>query len=162
MFYSKSTGGFYDTAIHGDNIPSDAVEITTEEHAALLDAQSQGKRIEADASGFPVAVEHVPTADELAAQKTTVLAQVRQLRETALDRLGGLAGRADRAGDPATAAACDAAAVALLTITDAASVIAATDGPSTQAALTVEWRTIAATLVASAPSAVSVFVGLGL
>ena len=27
MFYSKSTGGFYDTAIHGDNIPADAVEI---------------------------------------------------------------------------------------------------------------------------------------
>lgn len=162
MFYSKSTGGFYDINIHGNNIPADAVEITPECHASLLAAQSIGQRIEADATGFPVAVEHVPTADELTAQKTAALAQARQLREIALDRLGGLAGRADRAGDPATAAACDAAAVALLTITDVSSVIAATDGPSTQAALTIEWRNIAATLAASAPSAVSVFVGLGL
>lgn len=54
MFYSKSTGGFYDAAIHGDSIPSDAVEISTEEHAALLEGQSQGKRIVADADGFPV------------------------------------------------------------------------------------------------------------
>ena len=54
MFYSKSTGGFYDSAIHGDNIPADAVEITTEEHAALLEGQGQGKRIAADADGRPV------------------------------------------------------------------------------------------------------------
>lgn len=54
MFYSKSTGGFYDAAIHGDNIPADAVEITTEDHAALLDGQSNGKIIAADANGRPV------------------------------------------------------------------------------------------------------------
>ena len=54
MFYAKSTGGFYDTAIHGDNIPADAVEITTEEHAALLAGQGHGKIITADADGKPV------------------------------------------------------------------------------------------------------------
>ena len=32
MFYSKSTGGFYDAEIHGNNIPSDAVEITKEKY----------------------------------------------------------------------------------------------------------------------------------
>lgn len=53
MFYSKQTGGFYDTAIHGDSIPSDAVEITVEQHAALLAGQSTGKRIVADANGHP-------------------------------------------------------------------------------------------------------------
>jgi hypothetical protein len=51
MFYSKSTGGFYSREIHGDNIPADAVEITTEEHAALLEGQSQGKLIAADGDG---------------------------------------------------------------------------------------------------------------
>lgn len=66
MFYSQSAGGFYSAEIHGDNIPSDAVEITIEEHAALLDAQAQGKRIEADVHGKPVAVVHLPTPDELA------------------------------------------------------------------------------------------------
>lgn len=28
MFYSAETGGFYDNAIHGDNIPPGAVEIS--------------------------------------------------------------------------------------------------------------------------------------
>ena len=57
MFYAKSTGGFYDAAIHGENIPADAVEITTEEHSALLSAQSTGKLIQADQDGRPVAVD---------------------------------------------------------------------------------------------------------
>lgn len=54
MFFSATTNGFYDPAIHGDNIPSDAVEITTERHQELIEGQSQGKRIVADANGFPV------------------------------------------------------------------------------------------------------------
>lgn len=57
MFYAQSTCGFYDTAIHGDNIPNDAVEITAEEHQALIDGQSQGKMIQADANGRPVLVD---------------------------------------------------------------------------------------------------------
>jgi hypothetical protein len=54
MFYSPSQNGFYDPAIHGDNIPADAVEITREQHAALIEGQSQGKVIAADADGQPV------------------------------------------------------------------------------------------------------------
>jgi hypothetical protein len=54
MFYSAQTRGFYDPAIHGDNIPADAVEITAEQHAALLEGQSQGKVIAADANGHPI------------------------------------------------------------------------------------------------------------
>lgn len=68
MFYSKSTNGFYDTAIHGNNIPEDAVEITAEEHAALINGQSQGKRIVADEAGHPVLADPPPpTDDDLAA-----------------------------------------------------------------------------------------------
>lgn len=48
-------------------IPADAVEITEAEHAALLDAQSQGKRIEVDANGMPVAVD--PPLDSIKAAK---------------------------------------------------------------------------------------------
>ena len=66
MFYSKTTGGFYATAIHGDNIPPDAVEITANEHADLLAAQSTGKVIQADQNGKPVAVDPPkPTADDI-------------------------------------------------------------------------------------------------
>src|SRR5574340_1390039 len=54
-------------------IPADAVEITEAEHAALLDAQSTGKRIEADAGGRPVAVDYVPTLAEAKSAKTAAI-----------------------------------------------------------------------------------------
>ena len=67
MFYAQSTGGFYDTAIHGDNIPADAVEITKEQHAALLEGQSQGKVISADKNGKPSLKDPPPpTTEQLA------------------------------------------------------------------------------------------------
>lgn len=66
MFYSKSTGGFYTSEIHGDNIPDDAVEITEAEHAALLEWQSQGKVIVADESGRPILQDPPPpTAEQI-------------------------------------------------------------------------------------------------
>lgn len=76
MFYSKSTGGFYDRAIHGDNIPADAVEITVEEHQALFEGQSQGKLIQADANGRPVLVDPPPpTPEQIIAQYTAGVQQ---------------------------------------------------------------------------------------
>ena len=60
MFYAKSTGGFYAREIHGDNIPGDAVEITEAEHAALIEGQSQGKCIVADANGHPILQDPAP------------------------------------------------------------------------------------------------------
>ena len=67
MFYAQSTGGFYDTAIHGDNMPDDAVEISTEQHAALLQGQSEGKVIAADENGYPILQDPpTPTTDQMA------------------------------------------------------------------------------------------------
>ena len=54
MFYSASTSGFYVTEIHGDNMPADVVEITDEQHSALMSGQAAGKVIVADAQGRPV------------------------------------------------------------------------------------------------------------
>ena len=82
MFYSKTTGGFYDRAIHGDKIAADAVEITSDEHAALLTAQSIGKRIEADANGYPVAVDPPPPTD---AELATAIRAERDTRITSSD-----------------------------------------------------------------------------
>lgn len=67
MLYSKTTGGFYSREIHGDNIPADAIEITSEEHAALMQGQSQGKRITHDADGFPILID--PHEDVLTYQE---------------------------------------------------------------------------------------------
>lgn len=48
-------------------IPADAVEITDEQHKALLNAQSTGKIIKADKKGFPIAIDPpAPTDEELA------------------------------------------------------------------------------------------------
>lgn len=52
--FSPSTGGFYLPAIHGAAIPPDAVEITGEEHAALLAGQASGKEIVPGEDGQPV------------------------------------------------------------------------------------------------------------
>lgn len=59
LFYSASTRGFYDDAIH-TTLPADAKPITEQARANLLAAQSAGKVIEADADGFPVAVDPPP------------------------------------------------------------------------------------------------------
>lgn len=45
MFYSKTTGSFYTTAIHGNNMPADVVAISQSTHAALMQGQSEGKAI---------------------------------------------------------------------------------------------------------------------
>lgn len=72
LFYSANTGGFYDTAIHGNNIPADAVEITADEHQALIEGQSSGKVIVADDAGRPVLADTpAPTAAELLAAKNS-------------------------------------------------------------------------------------------
>jgi len=66
MYYSKSTNGFYSHEIHGDSIPSDAVEITADYHAALLAGQSSGKVIDWDDYGYPfLAYPPPPSPDTL-------------------------------------------------------------------------------------------------
>jgi hypothetical protein len=67
MHYAKSTGGFYAAEIHGENIPGDAVEITAEQHAALLEGQASGKIIASDSDGNPVLNDpQEPTPEQLA------------------------------------------------------------------------------------------------
>lgn len=63
MFYSKSHGGFYDSWIHGDDVPSDAVEITDQKYRELLDGQAAGKIIRSDETGYPILVETPARSD---------------------------------------------------------------------------------------------------
>lgn len=72
MYYSKNTGGFYDTEIHGANMPDDVVEISADEHAMLLRGQSNGQIIAANGNGFPTLADMPePTTGELLAQCKT-------------------------------------------------------------------------------------------
>lgn len=52
MYYSKLTGGFYSTELHGNDMPADVVEISDEQYANLV-----GKNIVADENGYPIAID---------------------------------------------------------------------------------------------------------
>ena len=59
-YYSKSTGGFYDSTIHS-GWPDDVIEISATQHAALLAGQSAGQVIIPDKEGKPVLAEPAPS-----------------------------------------------------------------------------------------------------
>ena len=59
LYYSQSSGGFYDSDIHS-RLPEDAVEISPEQHAALLAGQSNGQVIMPNKAGQPVLAEQPP------------------------------------------------------------------------------------------------------
>lgn len=82
FFYSKSTGGFYIRDIHGDNIPEDSVEITAEQHAALLDGQSQGKIISADENGYPILIDPPPLTAEQIQEAVTAARAAAYVKES--------------------------------------------------------------------------------
>lgn len=82
MFYSKSTGGFYSNEIHGDKIPEDAIEITHEYHAALLEGQSQGKIISADENGYPILINPPPLTAEQIQEAVTAARAAAYVKES--------------------------------------------------------------------------------
>lgn len=66
IYFSPSTAGFYESSLHGDSIPQDAVEISPAYHIELLIGQSEGKRITADQSGRPILQDPPPpTAEQI-------------------------------------------------------------------------------------------------
>lgn len=79
IFYSKETGGFYESESKAikEGAVKDAVEITSAQHLALLAAQSAGKRIVADASGYPIAQDPppppAPTAEQIRADRVAAV-----------------------------------------------------------------------------------------
>lgn len=161
MHYSKLTGGFYDSAIHGDNIPPDAVEITAAEHTALLEAQSSGKLIQGDVNGAPVAVNPPPpTAVQLDAAKAIELDNFRKMRDVVIGRLNGISYSSFRAGDAATVSAIDAAIQALKDMPSHPSVVAAIGADETEDALQVLYFAISAQLYQDGQYAYTAFQGL--
>jgi hypothetical protein len=56
MLYSKSTNGFYLREVHGENTPSDAIEISDELYNTLLLGINNGGTVIIDSNGQPVLV----------------------------------------------------------------------------------------------------------
>lgn len=71
--YSASTSGFYDSDIHGENVPADAVPISPARHAELLDAQAEGARIVPGKGGRPAIDNRPPPAAERRAALTLAI-----------------------------------------------------------------------------------------
>lgn len=67
-FWSPSSKGFFCDAIHGA-IPDDAVEISAEEHADLLNGQATGKLIVAGDDGRPTLRDPLPPGFESLASR---------------------------------------------------------------------------------------------
>ncbi|WP_077478670.1 DUF4376 domain-containing protein [Rodentibacter trehalosifermentans] len=61
IFYSPKTKGFYVSEIHGDDIPSDKIEIPAGEYQALLDGQEQGWQITENEKGKPILAVPAPS-----------------------------------------------------------------------------------------------------
>jgi hypothetical protein len=80
MLYSPTTFGFYSPVIHDGAIPDDAIEITAEEHAALINGQSEGARIVPGRDGQPVLEWPAPptAAEALDAARTRASRAVEQ------------------------------------------------------------------------------------
>ena len=91
MLYSKNTKGFYDTKIHGINIPIDAINIEMEDYEFLLKQQSEGKQIVPNINGYPEAIDmEIPivkkTIENIINDKIKEIA-IRELKEDGI--LGG-------------------------------------------------------------------------
>lgn len=120
---------------------------------------STGEVTEVDFTQQEIEADAALTAEQTVATISAGLATARQMRETILNRLTGIAGRYQRAGDSAAASACDVAAAALLNLTKSPAVLAATSEFALKTAILIEYRNIAGCLAVSAPYAVAAFEG---
>lgn len=80
MHFSKSTGGFYRSEIHGENMPADAVSISDDVYLQMLNGQAQMKSIVGNSIGKPVLKDYLAPPVVL----TCTAYQIRQ----ALSQLG--------------------------------------------------------------------------
>lgn len=64
-YFSKTTNGFYDPEINGENMPDDVVEVPDNEYEQLIAGQSSGQKIVGNDNGYPILVDVVLTQDEL-------------------------------------------------------------------------------------------------
>ncbi|OFJ46387.1 hypothetical protein BA896_021770 [Janthinobacterium lividum] len=127
--------------------PADAVEITTENHLALLAGQSDGRIIIAGADGMPVLANPAPTP--YAQIAVAYLDTVRVIRDQILNRIMGIGFVAMQSGDTATAKSVTTARQALLDITKSPAVLAATDADTLKAAVLATYKSIVAAAPAS-------------
>lgn len=85
--------------------------------------------------------------------KAALLDDLRSTREQIIDRLSGISGRRQRAGDLTTSQACDAAVLRLLDLTTRPDVLAATDAAQLRTAIKAGYAEAKALLPAAVQNA---------
>lgn len=81
-FYSKTTGGFYDSEIH-KTMPEDAIELEDIHYETIIAMQSEGKAIVDNGYGLPMAVDRY-TVDMTQYSDEQLWKQVRYKRDQLL------------------------------------------------------------------------------
>lgn len=86
FFYSSATRGFYSSYVHGELIPEDAVAISAEAHAALVEGQATGREIVPDTNGVPHLADPAPPTPQ------QLLGQYRLAVQGHIDQVAGQRG----------------------------------------------------------------------
>jgi hypothetical protein len=88
-FFSRSTRGFYHRDLHGDAIPEDAVELSTEQYDAVMQGCSLEACIAVGSDGYPVIQPRPAPAAEPAERhwRDQQINQVQWLRDRHHDEL---------------------------------------------------------------------------
>lgn len=97
MYFSKSTGFFYDESIHKGLMPTDAKKISKEKYKELVSSKAAGKLIQEDDAGNFFAVNPPSPAQQEMLQ--FVKAELRALRESMLSAVTGIGWEASESGD---------------------------------------------------------------
>lgn len=84
LYFSPSAGGFFSSALHGTDMPADALEISDQEYAALVVARGKGQMVRLNANGRPEAVQAV--ADPTDAKRMLLAAVSRRIETAARER----------------------------------------------------------------------------
>ncbi|OFJ49194.1 hypothetical protein BA896_010220 [Janthinobacterium lividum] len=141
--YSPSTGFFYPTSIEYQHIPSDVFEVSEADHLAAHTARASGGSFKFVKGTLRITP---PPAIPYAQLSVPYLDTVRARRDAILNRLAGIGFAAMANGDAGTVRAITAARECLLDITICPTVAASQDMETLQAAISVEFARIAATL----------------
>lgn len=98
MIFFSENNGFFDSEIHGDSIPADAVEISDEMYFSLMNGQCSGKIISCDKNGKPCLIDPAPPSNEQIAKNFLATIQTfidNAVRERDYDSMISLASYAD-------------------------------------------------------------------
>lgn len=100
-FYSASTRGFFRDDIHA-SIPDDAVTVTEQYHAELLNGQKTGLEITPDDNGYPVLTAPIPITIEQRREHMKISAAQARLNLAALGILQDVLDHMNTLPDTAT------------------------------------------------------------